>query len=153
MFLQITLKNFKWHHQFLLGVFIAKLLTIIQRLLWCLILVRECLSSASLSLTNMVFLAALNKVKDFVVWSWTYLWALWFLLVSHFNAFLLCSYLKQFICKYNLLIYTYISILFYNHILGCLCIVLSARAFKDFWKRSHGNNVSLYVCIIPCAVL
>ena len=30
-FLQITLKNFKWHHQFLLGVFIAKLFTIIQR--------------------------------------------------------------------------------------------------------------------------
>lgn len=29
----------------------------------------------------MVLLAALSKAKDFVVWSWTYLWALWFLLV------------------------------------------------------------------------
>ena len=31
---------------------------------------------------KMVLLSALNKLKDFVVWSWTYLWAIWFLLVS-----------------------------------------------------------------------
>ena len=36
-----------------------------------------------ISLANMVLLAALSKAKDFVVWSWTYLWALWFLLVSY----------------------------------------------------------------------
>lgn len=29
----------------------------------------------------MVLLIALSKLKDFVVWSWTYLWAFWFLLV------------------------------------------------------------------------
>jgi hypothetical protein len=31
---------------------------------------------------KMVVLTALSKVKDFIVWSWTYLWAFWFLLVS-----------------------------------------------------------------------
>ena len=30
----------------------------------------------------MVLMSVLNKLKDFVVWSWTYLWAFWFLLVS-----------------------------------------------------------------------
>lgn len=37
-------------------------------------------ASAS-SNAKMVFLKALNKLKDFIVWSWTYLWAFWFLLV------------------------------------------------------------------------
>lgn len=30
---------------------------------------------------KMVVLSILTKLKDFVVWSWTYLWAFWFLLV------------------------------------------------------------------------
>lgn len=36
----------------------------------------------------MVFLTVLNKLKEFIVWSWTYLWAFWFLLVSLYR----CSY-------------------------------------------------------------
>ena len=35
----------------------------------------------------MVVLSALSKLKDFIVWSWTYLWAFWFLLVSFLLVF------------------------------------------------------------------
>ena len=29
-----------------------------------------------------MFMKVLHKLKDLIVWSWTYLWAIWFLLVS-----------------------------------------------------------------------
>ena len=46
---------------------------------------------------KMVLLAGLAKVKDFVVWSWTYLWAFWFLLVSRFplTVFITSSGLRE----------------------------------------------------------
>ena len=29
-----------------------------------------------------MFCAGLSKAKELIVWSWSYLWALWFILVS-----------------------------------------------------------------------
>ena len=76
----------------------------------------------------MVLLSALNKLKDFVVWSWTYLWAIWFLLVS--TKMLNDNYYKF---SYNYMIeYTYNYIFLCDSFCsGCVCSVLFARTIEN----------------------
>ena len=85
----------------------------------------------SLGKAKMVLMSFLNKLKEFIVWSWTYLWAFWFLLVSWHSTFELVIY------------HTYLAF-FLLLLLGCFCALLSPRTFKDCWKRRHGNYVLVY---------
>jgi hypothetical protein len=78
----------------------------------------------------MVFLSALNKLKYFIVWSWTYLWAFWFLLVSLLLLVLSCLRGSQF----PLLLYS----------LGSICPLLPPWSSQDWRERHHGDNVSLH---------
>ena len=87
---------------------------------------------------KMVLLSALNKLKDFVVWSWTYLWAIWFLLVSLF-------YTNSYYTQYKIIVkqdcYKYIDGVKTCQFSGCICVILLARTFENQWKYWHGCHV------------
>ena len=42
----------------------------------------QCAICNAVGLVSRMVISCLSKLKDWIVWSWTYLWAFWFLLVS-----------------------------------------------------------------------